>query len=125
MRLVAALLCAILLGHGGSACAADDVANSAPPPIPKAWLDKKISVAEAEATHPGVADDRVERFPEAAKPFGFQSREWEALKAEMKPGDEIWSFSSPASSWQDLAGRAGVVLVRDGNPIKALVTMLN
>ena len=43
----------------------------------------------------------------------------------MQPGDELWTFSSPAQSWEDLAGRAGVALVRDGNPIKVLVTMMN
>jgi hypothetical protein len=125
MRLILALLCAISLSCAGPARAADDVSSSAPPAIPKDWLDKKISIAEAEAAHPGISDDRVQRFPDAAKPFGFRSRAWEALKAEMQPGDELWTFSSPADSWQHLAGRAGVALVRDGNPIEALVTVMN
>jgi hypothetical protein len=120
MRLVVALLCAISLWHGGPARAADDV-----PAIPKAWLDKKMSIAEAEAAHPGVNDERVQRMPEIAKPFGFLNSQWEALKAEMQPGDELWSFASPAKSWEDLAGRAGIAVVRDGNPIKVLVTKLN
>lgn len=120
MRLILVMLCAISLSVGGMARADDDGS-----PIPKAWLDKKVSVAEAEAAHPGISDDRVERFPDAAKPFGFQSKAWEALKAAMQPGDELWTFASPAKSWEDLAGRAGIALVRDGNPIKVLVTMLN
>ena len=120
MRLVVALLCAIALWHGGPARAADDAA-----PIPKEWLDKKISVEEAEAAHPGINDERAQRFPEAAKPFGFQSQAWEALKAAMQPGDELWTFASPAKSWEDLAGRARIAVVRNGSPIKVLVTMLN
>jgi hypothetical protein len=119
MRVIATLLCAVLLGLG-AAHAADDA-----PPIPKTWLDKKVTIAEAEAAHPGVNDERVQSMPEIAKPFGFLNGKWEALKAEMQPGDELWTFSSPAQSWQDLAGSAGVALVRDGNPIKVLVTMRN
>jgi hypothetical protein len=120
MRVILALLCVISLSYGGMARAADDA-----PPIPKAWLDKKISIAEAEAAHPGVNDERVQRMPEIAKPFGFLNSQWEALKAEIQPGDELWSFASPPKSWEDLAGSAGVALVRDGNPIKVLVTMRN
>ena len=125
MRLILALLCAISLSFAGMARAADDVSSIAPPAIPKDWLDKKISVAEAEAEHPGIRDERVQRFPDAAKPFGFRNKAWEAIKAAMQPGDELWTFSSPADSWQHLAGRAGVALVRDGNPIEALVTVMN
>ena len=116
----AALICASLLGVGGPAYAADDA-----PPIPKAWLDKKATIAEAEAAHPGVNDERVQRMPEISKPFGFLNGQWEAQKAEMQPGDELWSFASPPKSWEDLAGRAGVALVRDGNPIKVVVTVMN
>jgi hypothetical protein len=122
MRFIAGLLCAMLLWQGEPARAAD---GEAAPVIPAAWLVEKISVEAAEAAHPGISDERAERFPEAAKPFGFQNREWESLKASMKPGDEIWSFSSPGDDWKNLAGRAGVALVRDGVPIKTVVTVLN
>jgi hypothetical protein len=83
--------------------------------IPKEWLDRKISVEEAEAAHPGIRDERVLRFPEAAKPFGFQNAEWEALKAEIKVGD----------SWEHLAGRGGIALRRNGKSIKVIVTIMN
>ena len=120
MRLILTLLCAISLSCAGMARAADDM-----PLIPKSWLDKKITIAEAEAEHPGINDERVQRFPDAAKPFGFKSGQWEAIKAAMQPGDELWTFASPAKSWEDLAGRAGIAVVRDGNPIMVLTTMLN
>ena len=93
--------------------------------IPTAWLDKKINLAEAEAANPGIDDDRVASVPEAGRPFGFHNREWEALKAALKPGDEVWTFSSPADSWHNLAGRAGIAVVRHGHAIKILITMMN
>jgi hypothetical protein len=124
VRLILTLLCAISLSCAGLACAglahADDM-----PLIPKAWLDKKVTIAEAEAEHPGIKDERVQRFPDAAKPFGFKSGQWEAIKAAMQPGDELWTFASPAKSWEDLAGRAGIAVVRDGNPVMVMTTMLN
>ena len=95
MRSIVLLLCAILLWHGGQTLAADSVSNGATPAIPAAWLDRKISVEAAETEHPGLSDERVGRFPEAAKPFGFQNGEWESLEASMQPGDEIWTFASP------------------------------
>jgi hypothetical protein len=95
------------------------------PCIPQSWLQEKTTVAEAEAANPGIMDDRVTRFPEAAKPFGFQNQEWEKFKALIAPGDELRKFSSPAESWEHLAGRAGVALVRDGVPIKIIVTLMN
>ncbi|MGO9008410.1 MAG: hypothetical protein ACLQIQ_20490 [Beijerinckiaceae bacterium] len=93
--------------------------------IPSSWLQEKISVAEAEAAHPGVNDERLSRHPELAKPFGGLNRQWEALKSEMEPGDEIWTFSNPADYWEHLAGRAGVALVRHGKAVKTIVTLMN
>jgi len=99
-------------------------AKFAVPPGPKVmitdWLTKKITVAEAEADNPGISDDRVSLSPEAARPFGFLNRQWEALKAEIKPGDELWSFCSPTESWQQLAGLMGVTLLRDGKVIEVI-----
>jgi|ERR1700722_1199360 hypothetical protein len=93
--------------------------------IPKAWLKEKTTVEESEAANPGITDDRTKRFPDTAKPFGFQNREWEEFKALVLPGDELWVFSSPPDSWEHLAGRSGVALVRGGVPIRILVTMMN
>lgn len=119
MRLLAAMLCSASLMCAVPVYADDD------PPIPPAWLGSKISVSEAETAHPGITDDRLTRFPDAAKPFGFDHAKWEALKAQMKAGDEIWTFSSPPESWENLAGRAGIALVRHGKPIVVLITDMN
>jgi hypothetical protein len=89
------------------------------------WLIKKVTVEEIEAANPGIRDERIDRFPEAAKPFGFLNPKWEALKAEMKPGDELWTFASPADSWKNLAGRAGIALVREGDVVRSIITLQN
>jgi hypothetical protein len=119
MRFVVILLCA-LLPYTAAAYAGDDTSM-----IPKEWLQKPISITEAEADHPGITDERVKRFPDAAKPFGFNNAKWEDLKSEMQPGDELWIFSSPPESWQAHAGRSGIALVRNGIPIKTLVGVMN
>jgi hypothetical protein len=93
--------------------------------IPPEWLVERITVAEAEAANPGIQDERVRRFPHAAKPFGFQSDQWEALKAAMKPGDELWTFCSSAKTFKDLAGRSGIVLLRDGDAVAEIITLMS
>jgi hypothetical protein len=125
MGLSRVLLCAVLLGYFGLAAVPAAMADEATPAIPKAWLIEKVTVAEAEAEHPGIKDDRLARFPDAGKPFGFMHQAWEDFKAAMAPGDELWTFSSPAESWADLAGRAGIALVRKDIPIRTIVTKMN
>jgi hypothetical protein len=95
------------------------------PPIPKEWLQQQITVAEAETAYPGITDDRVKNFPDAAKPFGFRHAEWEALKTHMQPGDQLWTFMSPPKSWEDLAGRSGIALVRNGAPVEVIIGAMN
>jgi hypothetical protein len=60
---------------------------------PVEWLQERITAEEAERmqTH----------------------AQWETLRASMQPGDELWTFASPAESWQRLAGRSGIALVRN------------
>lgn len=93
--------------------------------VPTEWLDERITVAEAERRHPGIRDERLARHPELGRPFGGLNAEWEALKAQMEPGDELWTFLSSAESWRRLAGRAGVALLRDGTAIAVITTMMN
>ena len=64
-------------------------------------------------------------FPELTKPFGFQNTEWEALKSQMQPGDELWEFRTDRESWQQLMGSAGIELIRDGNVVASIVTRMN
>jgi hypothetical protein len=87
----------------------------------KDWLQKRVTVAEAEAAHM-VHTDRLGPDP---VPFGFQNARWQQLLAQMKEGDELREFFSSAESWQHLAGRAGIALVRDGEVVSSIVTMMN
>lgn len=85
------------------------------------WLTKQLTLAEAEAKY-SVQDDRLGESP---LPFGFQSNEWSSLVAKIQEGDELWEFKSPPEHWKKKRGRAGIALVRDGELIDSLVTLMN
>lgn len=80
-----------------------------------------MTVAEVEATYmysiPDLGPDPV--------PFGYCNDQWQALLAQMRPGDELREFCSSPESWDHLAGRAGIALVRDGREVASIDTMLN
>jgi hypothetical protein len=81
---------------------------------------RKMTVGEAEAKHCGHPG-----MPGMEKPFGFLNAQWEALKAAMQPGDELYAFRSSPESWIARAGRDGFALVRDGKVVREVITMLN
>jgi hypothetical protein len=85
------------------------------------WLRRRVTVAEAETAHL-VTHERLGPEP---VPFGFLNDEWRALLDAMRPGDELWEFASDDASWRDLAGRAGVCLVRDGVVVASVVTRVS
>jgi hypothetical protein len=51
--------------------------------------------------------------------------QWQNLKAKLRPGDEIWQFSTPGPSWEDLMGWAGYAAFRDGKLIGVVTTEEN
>jgi hypothetical protein len=63
--------------------------------------------------------DRSERFRK------WVEERWKPFIALMQPGDELWRFCSPDHTWPNLAGRAGYAIVRDGEIVHSLVTLLN
>ena len=79
------------------------------------------SVEKAEQAHL-VTDKRLGPKP---VPFGVINSRWETLKATMRPGDELWEFESPGESWEKLAGRAGLCIMREGQIIDAVITRMN
>jgi len=93
--------------------------------FPLAWLEERISIEEAERRFTPMPDDRSSYVPQLRKPFGFRNARREELKARVQVGDEIWTFRSPPETWEDLAGRAGVALVRENKMIDAVVTAMN
>jgi hypothetical protein len=82
--------------------------------IPNEWLGSTVPVEDVED------DNLVDGVP-----FGNQAVEWKQFKAGMIEGDEICSFCSPPDSKDDLAGRGGYALVRQGKVVRYIVTMLN
>jgi hypothetical protein len=120
IAIVGASLAAMVFLNSGSV-----VLSSEDNVYPLAWLQERISIEEAERRFTPMPDDRTIHAPELRKPFGFLNAKWEELKTRMQTGDEIWTFRSPPETWQDLAGRAGVALVREHKVIDAVVTAMN
>lgn len=85
------------------------------------YLKRRLTIEQAEAENL-VTDDRLGLRP---VPFGFCNKRWIALLAQMRPGDELWEFSSSQESWRYLCGRGGIALVRDGEIVASLVTTMN
>lgn len=118
--IVAVLITSLAVGTAIRPVAADPAAQAqvAPPGqsyvVPKSWLDKEISVAEAEA------ESSVDGVP-----FGGQNEAWRRLKASIQPGDELWTFCSSWESFQAHAGRCGIAVLRNGDAVSVLITVMN
>ena len=74
------------------------------------WLQTRTTVAEVEARY-GWGSSQHDR--------------WEQLKDGMMDGDELWEYCSPSETWRSLAGRQGIALVRNGDVVFAIVTMMS
>lgn len=57
--------------------------------------------------------------------FGFLHGAWRELVDSMEEGDELWTFTTSPESWKYLAGRSGIALVRQGEVVSTLVTVMN
>lgn len=66
---------------------------------------------------------RVTRDELLAEPNGQVF--WKTLLDAYQDGDELWEFSSPEDYWRNLAGRGGVALVRNGEIVDTVVTIIN
>ena len=93
-------------------------------------------------------DDRAQPYPEVRPPLQWVMEEcndypippvpptsavsasdirayrdrWHALRAQMRPGDTLWTFRAPETEWLQSAGRAGYALVRQGEVVSGVVT---
>jgi len=82
--------------------------------VPSSWLIESVDVDEIESD-----------WLDKPGPYGVPNEEWKKLKSQMKKGDEIRAFSSPRDFWENLAGRAGYALLREGKAIAGIVTIMN
>jgi hypothetical protein len=86
-------------------------------PIELSWLQKQVTIGEAEFEHMV----HTERLGPDPVPFGFINAKWRELLSLMEEGDELWTFFSSGESWNSLAGREGIALLRRGQVIETLV----
>lgn len=106
-----------------------NIAEGPYPPVE--WLKVRVSVSDIENVEimpfkdEGLVvitlDGEVER-PGAIAPTG---KDWKRIKSRMLPTDELWIFSSCPMHWQNLVGRMGIALVRNGHPIAHVFTVIN
>lgn len=83
------------------------------------WLQNTvISARDAEAKHMVSIDG-------TGVPFGYIINEWRALLDKMQEGDKLYEFRSSDQSWEFLAGREGIALVRDGKIVADILTSMN
>jgi hypothetical protein len=47
------------------------------------------------------------------------------IAALLQPGDELWRYSSSNDSWQNMCGRAGLVIVRAGQIVHEQLVVRN
>jgi len=87
----------------------------------KSWLTYKIitKISETEFQESGV------KWNYHTDPFNLATHHWKNLKVEMKPGDELWLFSSPDESWRMLSGRYGVCIVREGEIVRSELAIMS
>lgn len=55
----------------------------------------------------------------------WATEKWKPFVADLSDGDEVWRFSSPPETWNQFCGCAGYAVVRDGEIIRTLTTMVS
>jgi hypothetical protein len=85
----------------------------------KEWLTEKTTIEDTEAD--------IFRYsgPEQQAPGDPWYDDWQEFKAQLKPGDELWNWSSPPESWRMMGGRAGVAIVRNGEIVAVHLIHMN
>ncbi|NTU72721.1 hypothetical protein HGB07_00920 [Candidatus Roizmanbacteria bacterium] len=82
------------------------------------FLKRRITVEEAEGNNMIYVDGKKIAF-------GYLQDKWVEICKEMKKGDELYEFRTPDESWDILAGREGVALVRRGKIVAEIITIMS
>jgi hypothetical protein len=88
------------------------------------YADWERIVGRAAEAWPVTLIERL-TVAQAADALGGTAASWDALRAALRPGDQLWRFRSPEAAWRARCGRAGILLLRDGVAVHTMVTMLN
>ena len=95
---------------------------------PSCWFTEKLEIELADGI-PAIEKftDLPQDVPRAAPAALIipDPRKRQRFLLRYIEGDEIWSFSSSAESWGNLAGRQGYALVRNGQAVAHVVTVMN
>jgi hypothetical protein len=83
--------------------------------LPLEWISRRKSSPEA------VKRARVRGARAESPGEDFFTR----MIARMEPGDELRKFENAPGAWKRRCGRRGYVVLRDGKPMFAIVTVLN
>lgn len=93
--------------------------------IPLEWRTAKVEIRENEPQEKVQKRRNKRQTPKLNDELILSAKEAESMFGKsMKPGDEIWFFSSPPELWQSLCGRSGYVLVREGEVIDSFTTVI-
>jgi hypothetical protein len=85
------------------------------------WLiGGPLTIEQVERENTSEEDGRVPHVP-----FGFVNSIWEEFKSKIRRGDKLRAYCSPQETWDCLAGRAGVAIVRDGEVVEIINTLVN
>ena len=92
------------------------------------WLQHKFESIEAlrERSRENIIASRPEwAGTKYDRPGGARGDEFDAFASKAKDGDELWWFKSPLESWQNMCGRAGYAILRDGKVIATYVSKMS
>lgn len=81
-------------------------------------LKEKLTIDEAEAEN--IVDIDGVRIA-----FGHSNKEWLSLCRKVQKNDELYYFKTPQESWDNLAGKAGISLVRKGKIVAEIITLMS
>jgi len=95
----------------------------------KTLLKQKLNLTIDELNEHSLQEFREARpdmiGTEHDKPGGFMAKPWNEFMSQYKDGDEIWIFETPSWTWASLCGRAGYVIMRNGEYVAGFCTKMN
>ena len=56
-------------------------------------------------------------------PFGFINDRWERFKSNIRPGDQLVSYSTSKTAWRKRAGESGYAIIRSACVVEVFTTV--